>query len=198
MKKCVARCEQLLKAGSSVVVDNTNVTAASREPFLKTTKSLEVPTYACVMQTSLDHCRHNEMVCWSDGTLLTSLFFFNLKSVCKRSNYRDQEKWCLEMLFFAHPVCFTRLKPVVWRINNRDHNPIWLIPGWNHPEVVDNTIYANLPPSALEEKLWKSSRNSSWWIKCISREEMLAALHYPSYLLPVPFTFAKSYGVDSG
>ncbi|VDK36000.1 unnamed protein product [Taenia asiatica] len=61
MKKCVAKCEQMLKAGSSVVVDNTNVTAASREPFLKTTKSLGVPAYACVMQTSLDHCRHNEM-----------------------------------------------------------------------------------------------------------------------------------------
>ncbi|CDI97859.1 bifunctional polynucleotide [Echinococcus multilocularis] len=61
MKKCVARCEQLLKAGSSVVVDNINVTAASREPFLKITKSLGVPAFACVMQTSLDHCRHNEM-----------------------------------------------------------------------------------------------------------------------------------------
>ncbi|KAL5963300.1 Bifunctional polynucleotide phosphatase/kinase [Taenia solium] len=61
MKKCVAKCEQMLKAGSSVVVDNTNVTAASREPFLKTTKFLGVPAYACVMQTSLDHCRHNEM-----------------------------------------------------------------------------------------------------------------------------------------
>ncbi|KAL5106873.1 hypothetical protein TcWFU_005631 [Taenia crassiceps] len=61
MKKCVARCEQLLKAGSSVVVDNTNMTAASREPFLKTAKSLGLPAYACVMQTGLDHCRHNEM-----------------------------------------------------------------------------------------------------------------------------------------
>ncbi|VDM17552.1 unnamed protein product [Hydatigera taeniaeformis] len=61
MKKCIARCKQLLKAGSSVVVDNTNMTTASRQPFLEASKSLGVPAYACVMQTSLDHCRHNEM-----------------------------------------------------------------------------------------------------------------------------------------
>ena len=63
MKKCVAKCEQLLKTGSMVVIDNTNVNESSREPFLKVANELGVPAYACVMQTSIDHCQHNEMVC---------------------------------------------------------------------------------------------------------------------------------------
>lgn len=62
MKKCVSKCQELLKAGLSVVVDNTNIDAASRSSFLEIAKNLGVPAYACVLQTSLHHARHNEVV----------------------------------------------------------------------------------------------------------------------------------------
>nr|CDS25821.1 bifunctional polynucleotide [Hymenolepis microstoma] len=61
MKKCVEKCQDLLKSGLSVVIDNTNVDIASRSPFLKVAKNLTIPAYACVLKTSLDHARHNEI-----------------------------------------------------------------------------------------------------------------------------------------
>ncbi|VDO12883.1 unnamed protein product [Rodentolepis nana] len=61
MKKCVEKCQALLKSGLSVVIDNTNVDTASRSSFLQVAKNLMIPVYACVLKTSFDHARHNEI-----------------------------------------------------------------------------------------------------------------------------------------
>ncbi|VDD76920.1 unnamed protein product [Mesocestoides corti] len=61
MKKCAKVAEEHLSRGSSVVIDNTNVDAESRAPFVGMAKRLGVAVYACLMATSLEHSRHNEM-----------------------------------------------------------------------------------------------------------------------------------------
>ncbi|KAM7534241.1 hypothetical protein Aperf_G00000118449 [Anoplocephala perfoliata] len=83
MKKCVSKCQELLEAGSSIVVDNTNVDAASRSSFLQIAKKLGVPAYACVLQTSLDHARHNEVfrqITCKNHSKISSLVFNMMKS----------------------------------------------------------------------------------------------------------------------
>ncbi|VDL61949.1 unnamed protein product [Hymenolepis diminuta] len=83
MKKCISTCQNLLKSGSSVVIDNTNVDASSRSSFLNVAKNLGIPAYACVLKTSLDHARHNEVfrqITCKDHSKISSMVFNMMKS----------------------------------------------------------------------------------------------------------------------
>ncbi|KAH8278843.1 hypothetical protein KR018_010298 [Drosophila ironensis] len=56
---CVSACKRFLDAGSSCVVDNTNVDVSSRKKFVDLAAQLKVPCRCLVMNISLAQARHN-------------------------------------------------------------------------------------------------------------------------------------------
>lgn len=54
------RCEVHLKAGVSVVVDNTNPDVESRSRYTSVANKYKVPVRCFLMTTSYKHARHNE------------------------------------------------------------------------------------------------------------------------------------------
>lgn len=61
-QKCIAKVEQYLNQGKSVVVDNTNPDLASRQRYTEITKKHNVPIRCFVMTTSPEHAKHNNKV----------------------------------------------------------------------------------------------------------------------------------------
>ena len=59
--KCLSATEQLLKAGKSVAIDNTNPDTASRSVYIQIAKRLGIPVRLFWLQTDKEHCRHNNM-----------------------------------------------------------------------------------------------------------------------------------------
>ena len=59
--KCLSVTEQLLKAGKSVVIDNTNPDVISRHVYIQIAKRLTIPVRVFWLQTDKEHCRHNNM-----------------------------------------------------------------------------------------------------------------------------------------
>ncbi|KAL5249654.1 hypothetical protein ACHWQZ_G018498 [Mnemiopsis leidyi] len=57
--KCVALIENSLSAGKSVVIDNTCPDEASRKRYIEVAKKYTVPVRCFVMNTTIDHARHN-------------------------------------------------------------------------------------------------------------------------------------------
>ncbi|XP_067939267.1 uncharacterized protein F21D5.5-like isoform X2 [Watersipora subatra] len=60
-QKCVARCEQELKRGKSVVVDNTNPDKETRARYLELAKKYGITARCFHMATTYKHSRHNEV-----------------------------------------------------------------------------------------------------------------------------------------
>ena len=58
-QKCVSTMEKHLIEKNSVVVDNTNPDAASRQRYLEVAKKHKVPVRCFVMSTSIEHAKHN-------------------------------------------------------------------------------------------------------------------------------------------
>ncbi|KAL7752293.1 DNA kinase/phosphatase Pnk1 [Sorochytrium milnesiophthora] len=56
--KCLKAVEEALKAGSSVVVDNTNPDIATRRLYLDLARPLQIPTRAIHLRTHVDVARH--------------------------------------------------------------------------------------------------------------------------------------------
>lgn len=56
----MSRCEEHLKNGDSVVIDNTNPDEESRSRYIAVAKRLNVPVRCFLMSTSYKHARHNE------------------------------------------------------------------------------------------------------------------------------------------
>ncbi|CAH8667148.1 unnamed protein product [Dicrocoelium dendriticum] len=59
-QKCVKSCSDSLSEGVSVVVDNTNLDVESRSRYIKVGREVNVPVRCFMMQTDVDHSRHNE------------------------------------------------------------------------------------------------------------------------------------------
>ena len=60
-EKCLSLTDQLLKAGKSVVIDNTNPDTTSRSGYIQIAKKSSVPVRVFWLQTDREHCRHNNM-----------------------------------------------------------------------------------------------------------------------------------------
>lgn len=58
-QKCVDRVNDCLKAGTNVVVDNTNGNRESRLRYINVAKKYKIPCRCFVMATSFVHCEHN-------------------------------------------------------------------------------------------------------------------------------------------
>ena len=61
-QKCVALAEKGVKAGSSVVIDNTNPDRQSRARYTTIAKEHNLPVRAFWMSTSIEHAKHNNTV----------------------------------------------------------------------------------------------------------------------------------------
>ncbi|XP_070194979.1 bifunctional polynucleotide phosphatase/kinase-like isoform X2 [Littorina saxatilis] len=61
-KKCLKVAKESLKAGTSVVVDNTNPAASARAPFVAAAKAAGVPCRCLWMQTPLELAHHLNLV----------------------------------------------------------------------------------------------------------------------------------------
>lgn len=61
-QKCVALAEKSVKAGLSVVIDNTNPDKLSRSRYTSIAKEHNIPVRAFWMATSLEHAKHNNTV----------------------------------------------------------------------------------------------------------------------------------------
>lgn len=61
-QKCVAETERALGSGKSVVVDNTNGDAASRQRYVECAKKTNVPIRCFYFVSSLEHAKHNNKV----------------------------------------------------------------------------------------------------------------------------------------
>lgn len=57
--KCLSAAEVGLKDGHSVVIDNTNMDAKSREPYIQLAKKFKVPIRCGVMNVTTQQCFHN-------------------------------------------------------------------------------------------------------------------------------------------
>lgn len=58
-QKCVAKCTEFLKAGKSVVIDNTNPDQESRKRYTEVAKKFDIPVRCFQFMTSLEHAKHN-------------------------------------------------------------------------------------------------------------------------------------------
>lgn len=58
-QKCVSVCEEMLKKGSKVVIDNTNPDIESRHRYIGIANKLSIPVRCFNFTTSLEHCKHN-------------------------------------------------------------------------------------------------------------------------------------------
>lgn len=60
--KCIAVCEEALKKGESVVIDNTNPTADVRARYLEISKRLNIPARCIYFDVSKETCFHNNFM----------------------------------------------------------------------------------------------------------------------------------------
>ena len=58
-QKCVAKSKEYLKAGASVVVDNTNPDRESRSRYTEVGNALKIPMRCFRFMTSIAHAKHN-------------------------------------------------------------------------------------------------------------------------------------------
>ena len=58
-QKCVTECERAVKAGKSVVIDNTNPSVEARFRYIEVCKRLGVSFRCFYFTTSISHGRHN-------------------------------------------------------------------------------------------------------------------------------------------
>lgn len=58
-QKCVAKCTENVKAGKSVVIDNTNPDIESRKRYTNVAKQFHIPVRCFLFTTSLEHAKHN-------------------------------------------------------------------------------------------------------------------------------------------
>lgn len=61
-QRCVTLTESAIKRDISVVVDNTNPDKESRKRFIDIAKALNVPCRCFVLNTNIDHAKHNNKV----------------------------------------------------------------------------------------------------------------------------------------
>lgn len=61
-QKCVSVLEDSLRKGKSVVVDNTNPDKETRQRYITAAKSFNVPCRCFLMNTTLEHAKHNNKV----------------------------------------------------------------------------------------------------------------------------------------
>ena len=89
-EKCIAMCRQILAENKSVVIDNTNPTAAVRERFTVLAKAANVPVRCFVFSTDKARCTHNNDQRWTNTervhisgyvpALAIYIFFKNFKA----------------------------------------------------------------------------------------------------------------------
>jgi len=60
--KCLKECENMLKVGKSVVIDNTSATSKSRDKYLELAKKYKTKTRALIFNILLDVAYHNTSV----------------------------------------------------------------------------------------------------------------------------------------
>lgn len=61
-QKCVAKTNEALAQGKSVVVDNTNPDKISRQRYIDVAKKHNVPVRCFYMALEKEHIKHNNMV----------------------------------------------------------------------------------------------------------------------------------------
>lgn len=61
-QKCVAKTDEALAQGKSVVVDNTNPDKISRQRYVELAKKHRVPVRCFAMTLDKEHIKHNNMV----------------------------------------------------------------------------------------------------------------------------------------
>lgn len=82
-QKCVAKTDEALAQGKSVVVDNTNPDKISRQKYIDIAKKRKIPVRCFVMSLEKDHIKHNNMV----NKVL--VYVFNLRSSKQNIMYTD-------------------------------------------------------------------------------------------------------------
>ena len=58
-QKCVSLCDEMLKRGSKVVIDNTNPDVESRYRYIELANKFSIPVRCFNFTTPLEHCKHN-------------------------------------------------------------------------------------------------------------------------------------------
>ncbi|XP_023245378.1 uncharacterized protein F21D5.5 [Copidosoma floridanum] len=60
-QKCIAKTEEFLEDGKSVVVDNTNPDKTSRQRYIEVAKKRNIPVRCFMMNLNKEHIKHNNM-----------------------------------------------------------------------------------------------------------------------------------------
>ena len=58
-QKCISVCNDILKAGRHVAIDNTNPDKESRKRYIDLAKKYSIPVRCFQFMTSLEHSKHN-------------------------------------------------------------------------------------------------------------------------------------------
>lgn len=65
-QKCVAKTEEALREGKSVVIDNTNPDPISRQRYIKVAQQSNIPVRCFLMTLTPEHIKHNNIVSTKD------------------------------------------------------------------------------------------------------------------------------------
>ncbi|KAI8067927.1 Polynucleotide 5'-hydroxyl-kinase [Gongronella butleri] len=112
--RCLRTCGDALRAGKSVVIDNTNAKVSIRAEYVTMAKDLGVPVRCFVFSANLDLCRHNNhyrhLHSKGDIALLPRIAFDTYRSNAQSPDLKEG---------------YTEIKHIPFKFTDDEKLPLW-------------------------------------------------------------------------
>jgi len=95
IEKCKFNCESNLKLNKNIIIDNTNLTVATRKNYIDLAKKYNYNIVCIIFNVPLEHCFHNNYFryLYYSGTLIPKLVYYKMnKSYIKPSDSEGFDK----------------------------------------------------------------------------------------------------------